>query len=145
MTLTLYEAHGILQFIAFAILFPIGALVAGLRNIISERTSLNWKTLHVTIQLTAVALVLCAVILIAIAKYKNTLGQRKEEDNKMKKIHKIIGPILLALILIQLVWAYKGKTLVEWNTWLYIHMMLSGTIITLGIFNVYVAFKMTGR
>jgi SNF family Na+-dependent transporter len=142
-SVSVYEVHALLQVIAFGVLFPTGALIAAFRESIGE----SWRKWHVGIQLTAVALVFVAVTIVHLGD-----GKKEKEDDKKNKttdttnwlrFHKIVGPIVVLLILVQLVWAFFARQLVVWGTWLHIHMLLSGAIITLGLANVYIGWRMT--
>ena len=130
--ISLYQLHGLLRFIAFGILFPIGALIAVFREYIGE----SWYKWHVGIQLTAVVLVFIALIVVHIPKKKARV------DKKYYRLHKIIGPTIVMLIITQVFWAYVGRKIVSWTPWLYIHMALSASIIGLGWFNLYIGKQM---
>lgn len=64
--MNLYKVHGLLQFIAFFILFPVRAIVAGLR----ERIGASWRTIHVSTQLLATLLVFAAVSIVHMGNKK---------------------------------------------------------------------------
>jgi uncharacterized membrane protein YozB (DUF420 family) len=142
---SVYEVHALLQVIAFGVLFPTGALIAAFRESIGE----SWRKWHVGIQLTAVALVFVAVTIVHIGdgkkgeKEEDKQKKEKQTDSRWLRFHKIVGPIVVLLILVQLVWAFLARRLVEWGTWLHIHMLLSGAIITLGLANIYIGWRMT--
>jgi hypothetical protein len=124
-----------LQFTAFAVLFPAGALVAGLRAYIGEM----WRPLHIGIQLLATACVFLAVTIVHMGKNPPKIANKEH----LRK-HKILGPLIVLLILAQLAWAFYGRQLVEWTLWYYIHMALSASIISLGLANLYTGAKTVG-
>jgi len=132
----LYQIHGLLQFSIFVILFPLGALIALMRNYIGE----SWRRFHVGIQLTAVALF---VIAISMAIYMGRKYPKKiKDESPTRKLHKILGRIIAIIIALQLLWAYKGRNYVDWTLWYYIHMGLSASIILLGWTNITLAIRM---
>lgn len=132
----MYKIHALLQVISFGILFPTGALIAAFRNSIGE----SWRKWHVGIQLTAVALVFAAVTIVHIG---NDNDEKKNHDSPWLRFHKIVGSTVVLLIVLQLLWAFFARRLVDWDNWLHIHMLLSGAIITLGIANVYIGWRMS--
>lgn len=123
--MNLYQVHGLLQTIAFLVLFPLGALIAYFRNSIGP----GWKMFHVGIQLTATLFVFTAVTIVASIK-------RDKSTEKINKNHRILGRIVVITIVLQLLWAFFGRNVVNWDTWLTIHMLLSATIIIGGITNI---------
>jgi hypothetical protein len=125
-----YQIHGMLQGIVFLILYPLGALIALLRNQIGP----SWRPYHVGIQLTASILFFIAISIVAYASY----GKPKKESN-IRTIHRWNGRLIALLIITQLFWAYQGRNYVEWMTWYYVHMSLSASIILLGWTNIYLA------
>jgi hypothetical protein len=131
--MNLYYLHGLLQTIAFFVLFPLGALIAYFR----EHVGSNWKVFHVSIQLLATLLVFSAVIIVISIKKGN-----KQDKPIINKVHTKLGPLIVLVIIIQLVWAFLGRKLVDWTTWYNTHMILSGLIITGGITNVILGMKM---
>lgn len=137
-----YELHGLLQMLAFFILFPIGAAIAFFR----DRVGPSWKQYHVAFQLTATFVVFLAVSSVLYAKSqdkeKQTHTNTQTQENKIRRAHKILGPIVVSVIVIQLFWAYQGRKLVEWNTWYITHMAFSAFIILGGITNVILGMLM---
>ena len=132
--MTVFQVHGLLQVLAFAVLFPVGALVALFRQNIGDR----WRKIHVTIQLIAVACVFVAVTIVHLGA-----SSHPKTDTSLVKYHRIIGPTVVFLICLQLLWAVYGKHAVDdWNTWLRIHMINSVCIISLGLVNMYIGWKM---
>ena len=133
--MNMYQLHGLLQVIAFGVLFPLGALIALFRDSVGD----SWRKYHVIIQLAATIMVFAAVTVVHMGDPKD----RPKMDASALKYHKIIGPTVVLLIVAQLLWAFKGRDLVEYVTWLNIHMVLSASIITLGLTNIYLGWKMT--
>lgn len=162
-----YKIHGICQVIAFAVLFPLGALIAVFRNQIGP----GWLKWHIIFQLSASVFVLIAASAIGYAVWKNwnmkqnksvknvvedetftdTMKGKEDEDASNEKVgkehkfmswHKLIGGIVVLLVFFQLAWAYIGKRLVEWNIWLLVHTALASLIILGGWTNIYIAWKM---
>ncbi len=133
--MNLYKLHGLLQMIAFLILFPIGALIALFR----DKVGSNWKVIHVTIQMIAIFTVLVAYIIIKIAQSKH---KNKKPKQVINKLHIATGYTVGVFIVLQLFWAFFGKSLVEWSTWYTIHMILSACIILGGIANILIAYIM---
>lgn len=134
---SLYQIHGLMQFIAFGILFPLGAIVALLRYRIGE----GWYKVHVGIQLLATSFVVVALALVHIAKAKST--EKPKLDPKYLRYHKIVGPLVVALLALQICWAFFGRKLIEGKPWLYIHIILAIALISLGWFNIYIGRTMT--
>lgn len=168
-----YKLHGICQVIAFAILFPLGALIAIFRNQIGP----GWLKWHVIFQLSASLFVLIAASAIVYAVWKSSKKHKsngdddsdsdsdedddkehfkeggKAEDDKAKpegkrdehnlmSWHKLIGSVVVLLVLFQLIWAYVGKRMVEWNIWLLVHGVCASLIILGGWTNIYIATKL---
>ena len=131
--MNLYNLHGLLQTIAFFVLYPLGALIAYFR----EHVGSNWKIFHLSIQLLATLLVFIAVIIVISIKKGN-----KQDKPIINKVHTKLGPLVVLLIIIQLVWAFLGRKLVDWTTWYYTHITLSGLIIIGGVTNVFLGIKM---
>lgn len=125
-----YQIHGLIQSLVFLILYPLGALIALLRNYIGP----SWKIYHVSIQLTASLLFFIAISIIAYTTY----GKPKKEST-YRTIHRWNGRLIATLIVFQLFWAYQGRNYVEWMTWYWVHMSLSASIILLGWSNIYLA------
>lgn len=135
--MNLYQLHGLLQMIAFLILFPIGAMIALFR----DKVGSNWKLFHVGTQIIAICVVIAAYIVIKYAKSKQKNKKHNDKD-LINKIHITIGYTIGILIAIQVAWAYLGKRIVDWSTWYTIHMILSACIIVGGIINIIVAYIM---
>lgn len=125
-----YQIHGLLQSLVFLILYPLGALIALLRNYIGP----SWKIYHVSIQLTASFLFFIAIGIIAYTTY-----EKPKKESKIRTIHRWNGRLIATLIVFQLFWAYQGRNYVEWTAWYWIHMSLSASIILLGWTNIYLA------
>lgn len=142
MNLNLFMIHGILQVIAFAILFPLGILVAIFRDYVGDR----WFMYHVTLQLTATAAVFVAVAIAAVAIAASTKKKEKEkEENKTPKnktsTHVIVGFVLVGLICLQILWAMYFRHIVPRPIWYVIHMILATVIILLGWANLYLGYR----
>lgn len=136
-----YKLHGTLQAIAFLLLFPIGVLIALFR----ERIGPSWRTYHVIFQLTATLTVVVAISSVVYANRQQPKKETSEEENPsaLRRIHKILGPIVASLILVQLLWAFFGrKLMMDWNRWYQIHITLSGSILLGGITNVLIGLNM---
>ena len=135
--MNLYQLHGLLQMVAFLILFPIGALIALFR----DKVGSNWKIFHVSVQLLAITTVVAAYIVIKYAKSKQKNNKQKPKQ-LINKIHIATGYTVGAFIILQLFWAFFGKSIVYWSTWYTIHMILSACIILGGISNIIIAYIM---
>ena len=132
--MNLFAVHGILQCIAFGILFPLGILVALLRNYVGEK----WFTFHVGIQLTAVATVFVALIIASIATaYKPKQPSPRPTPTP---VHVIVGYVILGLIIFQLVWAMGLRHVIDRPLWYAIHMILASCIIVGGWTNLYLGY-----
>lgn len=142
--MSLYKWHALLQVIAFLILLPIGVIIAILRNYIGP----GWHWWHVTIQFVATIMIFTAIVLVKIAERMYT--QKEDDDkkvtretNKYIKWHKIVGPIVVSLIILQWIWAYFGIKIVgSFNIWLTIHAIIAFLILPLGWLQVYLGYKM---
>jgi multisubunit Na+/H+ antiporter MnhE subunit len=134
--MNLYHVHGAMQFLAFGILFPIGAIIAMLRYKIGP----NWLKWHLIMQLLGVACVTVAIIAVQVAHHNTE--QKEKVDNPHKKKHRVLGSIVVSLVLVQVIWAFFGKRLVPWNIWLLIHFFLAVGIIGGGWTNIYLAWRM---
>jgi phosphate starvation-inducible membrane PsiE len=128
-----YTLHGILQIIAFAILFPLGIAFAIFRNKIGS----NWFIYHVTTQTIGLLVVITALLVIYFVKKKSKKNFEKNFENKNKKIHEILGPIVVLLLFFQFIWALIIKKFINRFIWYYIHISLSFLIITGGLINIY--------
>jgi peptidoglycan biosynthesis protein MviN/MurJ (putative lipid II flippase) len=135
--MNLYQIHGLLQFIAFCILYPLGAGIALFR----DKIGIHWKTYHVLIQIIATMIVFIAIATIIYAS-KTQKKEKEEKKSFLVKLHTTLGPIVILVIVIQLFWAFFGKHFVSWDTWYTTHMMLSGCIILGGITNVLLGMNM---
>ena len=107
--MNLYKLHGLLQMLAFLILFPIGALIALFR----DKVGSNWKIFHVTIQMIAILTVVTAYIIIKIAQSKHK-NKKQKPKQLINKIHIATGYTVGTFIILQLFWAFFGKSLVDW-------------------------------
>ena len=131
----LFAIHGILQLITFAVLFPLGILIA----IFRERVGPNWFKLHVGIQITGSLTLLSALIIVSIAK-----KQKQKEDNDSithLPAHVIVGRIVVILVILQLIWAIAFRHIIPRPIWFAIHMVLATGIITVGWTNLYLGYR----
>jgi len=132
-----YIIHGLLQATAFLILYPLGALVALFRDRIGE----HWRPLHISLQLFATFLVFVAVGIVKLAETKKE--KEKEAKTGWRKAHTILGPMVVSIIILQLLWAFLGRRMMtDWVLWYRIHMVLSALIILGGVTNVAIAIRM---
>ena len=131
----LYELHGILQFIAFVVLFPLGILVAVFRNTIGS----TWFVIHVTLHSAAILTLIAALVCIGIATYnKNRL---ESQDTKIQiPLHVILGYIVVGLVFSQIVWAVGLRHVVPRPTWLFVHGILAISILATGWINLYLGY-----
>jgi hypothetical protein len=127
-----YVLHGIFMLLAFLVVFPLGALVAVFRHSIGP----GWKTVHVALQLFGAGLVFIAAGLMAWRPNK------KESSKPVPTFHRALGKTVVVLIVVQLLWAFMGRRLVDWTVWLWIHGLLSAAILITGWTNVYLAYQM---
>ena len=131
-----FQIHGLIQLLVFLILFPTGVTIALLRDKIGP----SWRRIHVTIQLTGVALYLVAV---SIAFYANQQRNVSTQDKPfINQLHIWLGRTVGTLILLQVIWAFFGRSWVMWDTWYVIHMTLSALIILSGLTNIIIAVTM---
>jgi uncharacterized membrane protein YbjE (DUF340 family) len=139
--MNLYALHGILQIVAFAILFPLGILVAVFRDLVGER----WFSLHIGIQTTAIVTVFVALVIAAIANYNkdNNKDNEKKDKNDTTPIptHVIVDSIVVVIILCQLVWAIYLRHIVPRPMWLVMHIILATGIILAGWTNLYLGYN----
>jgi len=126
----LYIIHGILQIIAFGILFPLGSLIAIFRNWIGNK----WFIIHVTCQIIASILLFIAIVLVKIAK-------SDKKKNKTEPLHVKTGHIIISLVVFQLLWAIFMRHIIYRPLWLFIHLLTAISIITLGWINIYLGYK----
>lgn len=131
LTMNVYKFHGMLQALAFLILYPLGALIA----IFRQRIGPSWFYAHIGIQLVATICVFTAVGFVIFTKHKH------EQQKKIPQIHRILGKTLVGIILLQYVWAIFGKRFVSWSVWLVIHMILAGLLLTLGWLQIYLGYR----
>ncbi len=136
MKISIYAVHGILNTLAFIVILPLGAIIALMRNCIGP----SWYNYHVFLQLTGMLFVFIASSLVLYKKITNK-NNPKEEENIYKKYHKIIGPIIVTLVFIQLLWATMIKKYVNKPLWYIVHGILALLIIVGGWVNVALARK----
>jgi len=73
-------------------------------------------------------------------------GDEKHEDhehNVYNRAHKIVGPIVVSLIILQLLWAFLGKRVVPWQWWYLTHVTLAVLIVCLGWTNLWLGYQMS--
>ena len=150
--MNLFILHGILQSIAFIVLFPLGALVAYFR----ENIVAIWFPIHVSLQMMGLLVVLIALYVMYVAKKTTSLPKKeqaaeKQEEKQAEKqaekeegkvstsreLHRFIGPLVVFALFIQFFWAFYGRKIVEWTTWYRIHMMLATIVILGGFTNIF--------
>ena len=136
--MSIYTIHKSLQALAFLVLFPLGALTALLR----QRIGPSWLMWHIGFQLTASIAVFSAVAIVVFLK-PSKQKEEEHEENKFNKLHKIIGPLVTLLIVMQLAWAFGGKGIVSLNTWYVLHVVFAILIVGLGWTNLYIGYRMT--
>jgi hypothetical protein len=135
--MNLYKIHALLNSIVFLFLFPVGILIAILRYYIGP----IWIKLHIAFQLSGLLLLIISTIVIITASSANRKKEEKSES-KNRKLHKFLGPIIILLVFTQVFWAYYGRNLLSYNTWLYSHSILGLTILGLGWYQVYLGKNM---
>jgi amino acid transporter len=129
--------HALLQVIAFCVVLPAGVLIAIFRQYIGA----IWLPLHIACQLIGSAMVLVAVALMRMSHKDH------DDDHEDKKFdpHKIVGYTVLALIIVELLWALVARRFVPYVLWLWIHVFLAFAILAGGWLNIYLALKMRNR
>jgi len=125
----LYIIHGLLQVIAFVVLYPIGALIALFRNSIGPL----WLPVHVTIQLLAT---FCVFLALGIMIYAKSVVKNNDSSRFSRK-HEILGFTLIFCIILQLIWAVFMRAHVPWTVWFNVHLALATFIIVGGYVNVF--------
>lgn len=130
--MNLFAVHGILQLIAFGVLFPLGVLVALFREYVGPR----WFILHMSLQSAATILM---VIAITIAGFAGS--SEKEHVEIHVPTHIIVGYTLVGLVCAQIIWAVFFRHTVNRPLWYVIHMCFAAAIIGLGWLNVYLGYR----
>ena len=144
----LYMLHGILQTLAFLILFPIGIIIALCKNYIGPR----WFILHILFQSFGIICVFTAVILAVYAeslKSKINHTNRQEDihvqtpNNKseLPQLHVIFGIVVIILIIKQIIWAVFVRKIINHDLWAKIHLILALLILGFGWTNIYLGYK----
>ncbi len=131
--MNLFHIHGILQIIIFAVLYPLGAVIALMRQTIGP----SWRRYHVGIQLVATTMLFISITLVSFAIHYTPSSAKT--DSHILRHHILIGRIIIALVAIQLFWAYLARSYLPWTVWYYIHIVISFAIITGGLYNIYIA------
>lgn len=129
--MSLSKIHGILQMVAFLILFPIGGIIAIFRNQIGGQ----WLKYHIFFQILASILVFTAV---GIQLYNRKNHMQNHSHISPKFYHVLIGITIVLLLIFQIFWAFLGRRVVSWTIWYYIHVTLAALIIIGGITNILV-------
>ena len=134
---SLYLLHGILQIVAFLILFPIGILIAIFKNYIGA----YWFISHILFQSFGIICVFTAVLVMIYAKSlqnikdtnptptTNTNTTTNMHTQNSPSLHAIIGFIIIALIIIQVIWAVFVRKIINHDLWAKIHLVLAILII----------------
>lgn len=135
--MSLYKIHGLLQLLAFLVLFPIGGLIALLRNSIGPK----WLIYHIFFQVTAA---FCVFVGAALAAYA---GKKKRENTKDKHpfvntLHIWIGRIIVTLLFLQLLWAFIARHFVSPAIWYLAHVTMATFIILGGFTQIFLAYLM---
>ena len=135
----LYEIHGILQFIAFVILFPLGILVAVFRNWIGSM----WFVIHVGLHSAAILTLIAALLCVGLASYnKNKNKEKDKKETRDTPLHVILGYIVVGLVFFQIVWAVGLREVVPFPTWLLVHGILAISILVTGWINLYLGYML---
>lgn len=131
----LYTIHGVLQVIAFLILYPLGFAMVLLQR----------YRMHAIIQVTASLIVLAAVVLAVLA---SSLGGKQEaptpadrEAANTRSAHRMLGGMVAFLIVLQLVWALGMHGRVSWSAWYPVHVTLALGVVLGGWLNLYLAYR----
>ncbi len=137
--MNLYQIHGILQLLAFLVLFPIGVVIALMRNTIGPK----WLIYHIFFQISAALCVFIASALVIIAE-KGKKESHDHEDNKplARLLHVWNGRIVVTLIFLQLLWAFFGKFFVPLSLWYMTHITFAILILLGGFAQVILAYLM---
>lgn len=132
----LYTLHGLLQEIAFLVLFPIGIIIALCKLYIGSK----WFILHILFQTVGIVCVISAVLIMAYAKYLEK--PTNKSSRKSIPLHVYIGIAIVILILFQVVWAVLMRDKIDRNIWTRIHIILASIILILGWTNLYLGYKL---
>jgi hypothetical protein len=139
MKVDLFQVHGTLQVLAFAVLFPIGILVALFRNYIG----VHWFVLHVCIQLAASATAILALVVVMVAVHQRDSNKDKDKTKHVvvkstkTSLHVIVGYSVFALIVFQVIWAMALRNVIPRYIWYIVHMAIAVGIIVGGWTNLY--------
>ena len=140
----LYMLHGILQTLAFLILFPIGIIIALCKNYIGPR----WFILHISFQSFGIICVFTAIILAVYAeslksKDAHIDGDKEPVNNKSEipSLHVILGIIVIILLITQIIWAVFVRKIINHDLWAKIHLILALLILGFGWTNIYLGYK----
>ena len=139
------QIHGLMQFVAFAIIFPLGGAIALFRNSLGSW----WLRAHIILQTIGTLLVFAAIVII---KWNHSHNHDSTKDVPILtelKLHRILGPIIVLLLVAQWTWAIVAKRYLSasltWDRWLAIHMILAVSIVGLGWVQVYLGIRMKNK
>jgi hypothetical protein len=130
---SLFMWHGMLQVLAFGILFPAGMAVAFLRH----RIGPAWLRWHVALQVSGTTAVAIAIALAILGRHPH-----KSHEGSLSNKHKTLGRIIVLLLALQFAWAYLGRRYAPWSMWLAMHAFLGVSIVVAGWGNIYLAHRM---
>lgn len=138
MTTNIYQVHGILQALAYLIFFPLGILMAVLRDYVGP----SWFELHIIFHTLGLACTLIAVAIIEIGEKKKSEESKNKQVSKYQKYHTSLGPVIITIVLLQFLWAIIGRKVVRRDIWFIGHITLSALILIGGWTNIFFAWKM---
>ena len=133
--MNLYAVHGVLQALAFGVLFPLGMAVALYRDSIGY----NWFRLHVGIQAIAVITMFIAVACVVIEKINRDTTYTYIE--KTTPTHVVVGGLVVLLVCIQILWALVIRRFVPYSIWYNGHVILALGIVITGWINIYLGYR----
>jgi hypothetical protein len=130
----LYAIHGVLQVIAFAVLFPLGVLVAVFREWIGS----SWFVAHVALQSAATLTLIAALACAGVAENANK--NKHDHNDHNTSLHVIVGYCVVGLVAFQIVWAVFLRQVVPRPIWLAVHSVLAIGILGTGWTNLYLGY-----
>lgn len=136
--MNLYKIHGLLQLLAFLILFPIGGLIAVMRNSIGPK----WLAYHIFFQVSAAICVFTAAALAAYAGKKKHHNEKDHKEPIVNTLHIWFGRIIVTLVFLQLLWAFIARHFVGPTIWYMIHVTMAAIIILGGFTQIFLAYLM---
>lgn len=125
---------------AFLVLFPIGGTIALLRHKIGP----GWLKYHIFFQLLATFVVFAAAA-IQVLKWKQKKNIEVKETKTLSPrllTHVVIGSMVGILLILQLIWAFVARRYVPWNVWYYTHITMATLILTGGLANLYIGWRL---